>query len=307
MVGRLKKHSKSQGGVIIFAFKSAQFLCCLALFSLLLTIIVEESGHRNLELTGIFEVNVSELAVAITFVCCRTFFVQACLWFHLNFKWYSSFLAFASLTSGSWSRLMTQHNNLVLLTTFGVYAYRDIWPLATYLHGPVDISEGPLLWVKLGLLTLVAVVIPLFIPRQYIPVDPKVRVLRPYFRIPHIDRVHRILWKYHSFLDPVIFEAYRVPHLSHERLPPLADYDYAKRLTEHAFPVSKIFNVFFSHLNFLKHLDLFHGAKKRHPFFGLVKIFCKNASSLKRFVEYNLPSSLGIPGNVFEHHRNGFC
>lgn len=39
----------------------------------------------------------------------------------------------------------------------------------------MDIPEGLLLWVKLGLLTLVAVVIPLFIPRQYIPVDPKVR------------------------------------------------------------------------------------------------------------------------------------
>jgi hypothetical protein len=43
----------------------------------------------------------------------------------------------------------------------------------------------------------------------------------------------------YSFLDPVIFEAYRVPHLSHERLPPLADYDYAKRLTEHSFLVSE--------------------------------------------------------------------
>ena len=198
MVGRLQKQSKSQGGLVIVAFKTARFLCCLALFSLsLLSIIVEESGHRNLELTGIFEgVNVSELAVAFTFVRCRTFFVQACLWFHLNFKWYSSFLAFVSLTSGSWSRLITQHNNLVLLTTFGIYAYRDIWPLATYSQGPVDISEGPLLWVKLGLLTLVAVMIPLFIPRQYIPVDPKVRVLRPYFRMPSIDWVHRILWKY---------------------------------------------------------------------------------------------------------------
>jgi hypothetical protein len=41
----------------------------------------------------------------------------------------------------------------------------------------------------------------------------------------------------YSFLDPVIFEACRVPHLSHEQLPPLADYDYAKRLIEHAFPV----------------------------------------------------------------------
>ena len=76
MVGRLQKQSKSQGGLVIVAFKTTRFLCCLALFSLsLLSIIVEESGHRNLELTGIFEgVNVSELAVAFTFVCCRTFF-----------------------------------------------------------------------------------------------------------------------------------------------------------------------------------------------------------------------------------------
>jgi len=81
MVGRLKRHSKSQGGPVIFAFKTARFLCCLALFSVsLLSIVVEDNGHRNLELTGIFEgVNVSELVVAITFVCCRTFFVQACL------------------------------------------------------------------------------------------------------------------------------------------------------------------------------------------------------------------------------------
>jgi hypothetical protein len=43
-----------------------------------------------------------------------------------------------------------------------------------------------------------------------------------------------------TFLDPVIFEAYRVPHLSHERLPPLADYDYSKKLTADAFPVREI-------------------------------------------------------------------
>lgn len=57
----------------------------------------------------------------------------------------------------------------------------------------------------------------------------------------------------YSFLDPVIFEAYRVPHLSHERLPPLADYDYAKRLTENAFPVSenREHSILFSHPNFL--------------------------------------------------------
>ena len=42
------------------------------------------------------------------------------------------------------------------------------------------------------------------------------------------------------FLDPIIFEAYRVPHLPHDRLPPLADTDYSKTLTEKAFPVRPV-------------------------------------------------------------------
>jgi len=41
----------------------------------------------------------------------------------------------------------------------------------------------------------------------------------------------------YSFLDPLIFEASRVPHLSHERLPAIADYDRAGYLRETAFPV----------------------------------------------------------------------
>lgn len=32
------------------------------------------------------------------------------------------------------------------------------------------------------------------------------------------------------FLDPVVFEAYGVPHLPYERLPPLADTDSIKHL-----------------------------------------------------------------------------
>jgi hypothetical protein len=41
----------------------------------------------------------------------------------------------------------------------------------------------------------------------------------------------------YAFLDSIIMEAYRVPHLSHEKLPPLCDYDRSKRLTATAFPV----------------------------------------------------------------------
>ena len=34
-----------------------------------------------------------------------------------------------------------------------------------------------------------------------------------------------------------MFEAYRVPHLSHERLPAIADYDHTEYLRGKAFPV----------------------------------------------------------------------
>ncbi|KAG6919579.1 hypothetical protein DXG01_004242 [Tephrocybe rancida] len=61
----------------------------------------------------------------------------------------------------------------------------------------------------------------------------------------------------YSFLDPIIFLAYKVPHLTHDQLPPLADYDYAKQLKAKSFP----------------HLDPFAGGKKQHIFWGLMRTF----------------------------------
>ena len=69
---------------------------------------------------------------------------------------------------------MARHNNFVLFVAFAVYVYRDIWPLATFTDKPVDLSEGVVLWTKLVVLFTTAVIIPLLVPRQYVPVDPKV-------------------------------------------------------------------------------------------------------------------------------------
>ena len=41
----------------------------------------------------------------------------------------------------------------------------------------------------------------------------------------------------YTFLDAIIWKAYKVPHLPLEELPPLADYDYAKNLVKRAFKV----------------------------------------------------------------------
>ena len=68
---------------------------------------------------------------------------------------------------------MTHHLNTVLLTLFLVYGYRNLWPLATYTRTPSD-GEGVEVWIKMVCLILAAVILPMFAPRQYIPVDPEV-------------------------------------------------------------------------------------------------------------------------------------
>jgi hypothetical protein len=139
-----------------------------------------------------------------------------------------------ALIPGKWSRHLTRHTNTVLFTAFAVYTYRDVWPLATYGHGPVDIAEGSLLWAKLAVLTVAAVIIPLLIPRQYIPIDP----MNPMLELNPEQTASILSLVLYTFLDPIIFEAYKVAHLPHDRLPPLADYDRAKRLKEISFRVS---------------------------------------------------------------------
>jgi hypothetical protein len=84
-------------------------------------------------------------------------------------------MSIVSVTVKEWSVSVTRYNIIVLLSVFGVYIYRDIWPLATFTKEPKDLQEGYILWIKFGITTLTAVIIPLFIPRQYVPVDPKVR------------------------------------------------------------------------------------------------------------------------------------
>ena len=86
-------------------------------------------------------------------------------------------MAFASIIAPNQklSNVFTRHLVVILLSVWAIYVYRDLWPLATFTLQPADAAEGVLLWVKLWVLTFAAGVIPLLIPRSYIPVDAKVR------------------------------------------------------------------------------------------------------------------------------------
>lgn len=69
------------------------------------------------------------------------------------------------------------HLVIVLLLLWGLFIYRNVWPLATYVLQPEDRAEGLLLWIKGGILTVDAVVVPLVSPRLYYSRRPKVSLL----------------------------------------------------------------------------------------------------------------------------------
>jgi hypothetical protein len=78
------------------------------------------------------------------------------------------------------------HLSWILLIAFSVYAYRDIWPLLTFTLSPADAREGSLLWAKVSLLATAGIVIPLVVPRQYVPLDPKARLSSFFFFSPMV-------------------------------------------------------------------------------------------------------------------------
>ena len=160
-------------------------------------------------------------------------------------------LALAALLSKQTSRLCTRYNTITLLSVLAVYAYRDLYPLATYTKQPADKEEGQILYAKLVVLCLTAVVIPLFTPRIYTPVDPKVCFVghiksvalngpKNPMAIPNPEQtaswISRITF---SYIDAVVLLGTKVAHLRHDQLPPLCDDDYAQYQTRKAFSVRR--------------------------------------------------------------------
>jgi hypothetical protein len=105
-------------------------------------------------------------------------------------QFYASLLAIIEVSvKRRWSTVVAKHLNVLLIATLFVYVYRDIFPLITYHRVPLDIDEGWILWAKMITLCIAAAIVPLFIPRQYIPVDPKVNhtlcISKKALLIPH--------------------------------------------------------------------------------------------------------------------------
>ncbi|KAH9169370.1 P-loop containing nucleoside triphosphate hydrolase protein [Lactarius sanguifluus] len=249
----VKDHVERSGGPIVFLFHVARLILVFTLLGLsILGFPQEEAQHPS----SSSEVS-RDLALCLTYL-------------------YASLLALFTITARRECASVTSlHLSSLLLVTFFVYAYRDIWPLLTFVLSPADEREGILLWFKLGLLTFAAVVIPLVIPRQYVPINPRdpQQTLNPEQTAPLLSMMT------YTFIDPIVFLAYRVPHLSQEMLPPLADYDYAENLVQKS----------------LKHLDTFSGGPRRHIFWGFVTVFGREYVLLAFLLVVKVLSTLMAP------------
>ncbi|KAF7968577.1 hypothetical protein HWV62_30063 [Athelia sp. TMB] len=118
----------------------------------------------------------------------------------------------------------------------------------------MDSAQGWFIWSKIVVLGVISVVLPLITPRQYTPLEPE-----DPSRLNLEERASIFSLATFTWLDPTIYLANRVPHLATQELPPLADYNRVKSLVKESYPT----------------LDVFSGAKKRHLFWGILRVFRK--------------------------------
>lgn len=247
------------GGPVVYGFKFARLLGCLAFLGLCVASWLKRSEQDHLSLKLLEQ---SQLAVCAAAA-------------------YASILGLISVTTRlRHSRTASAHLVVVLLALFSVYAYRDLYPLLTFIEEPQDSHEGRLLWAKLVILTTISIILPVMCPTQYIPVDPE----HPSDPINPEQTASWLSFSLYTWLDPIVVKAQHVSHLSRDQLPPLADYDYARNLRKQSFP----------------HVDAFANKNKRkqHLFFGLMRVFRTEYATMTLLVILHVISTLAAPVGI---------
>ncbi|KAI9056609.1 P-loop containing nucleoside triphosphate hydrolase protein [Trametes sanguinea] len=208
-----RRRIHSMGNVMISCLRLLQFLAVFALFLFSLAELFDHEyfGRRKHTRDALLVIDIA----------------------HCVIYGYVTLLSTCALMgSARLNRVAFIHASLILAATWGFYMYRDVWPLATLDRSPADAAEGPILWVKLSLLSFGGVVIPLVSPRKYTPVDPKAPL--PVSSEQTASIFSLLLYTY---LEPFIWRARRLSHITYDMLPPLPDYDHLKNLVGRAFPM----------------------------------------------------------------------
>ena len=212
---------------------------------------------------------------------------------------YASVLALVAVSAPSKiANVANTHLVWVLFGTWIVYSYRDIYPLGTFTLEPLDLHEGRLMWAKLAVLTFAAAVILSFIPTQYVPFDPKVRphpsVLlgpepkpAPHRTQPRISTLNKRRPGSRSFSSFSWMTSYSRRLGSHtcsrtnslRWLTTIGHPIWSKRASRYV-SARRIYAACDSDLNDFQHLDPLSPTRKRHMFFGLMKVFRREYTSM---------------------------
>ena len=133
-----------------------------------------------------------------------------------------------------WSRSAVIQKAFILLVLWGVYLYRDVWPLATYNRTPVDVKDGFYIWLKISLLTFAAVILPLVSPRHPPPGVPVWNAT--------VEQTASILSAVtYAWMDPFIKFSAKLHAtqggLQQEQLPPLPGERKVQHLVETSYQV----------------------------------------------------------------------
>ncbi|KAI0633842.1 multidrug resistance-associated ABC transporter [Trametes polyzona] len=165
---------------------------------------------------------------------------------------YATVLAFIGVFAPRYDAVVSGHLSFVLLVTWAVYIYRDVVPLATNTLSPADAQEGILLWIKLSVLTIAAVIIPSVAPHCGPSLDDE--------EAGGVAQEHAAGWfsqRTFSWLDETIAKAHKVDHIPLDDLPPLAKEDRTGVLVKDS----------------LKYLDPLETRRDTHLAWGFLKIY----------------------------------
>ncbi|KAG9126177.1 hypothetical protein FRC07_004584 [Ceratobasidium sp. 392] len=282
----LRSHIRGHGGALVFAWKMLRLASCIALTALtIVAIISTNEGHKTVGTKDWDDVDALSKHWGKKHKKHRKHkrdrWFSTAEWMEISlcmFYTYTTLLAIFALTLGPRLRAVANfHLVVLLLIALGVYAWRDIMPLTTFTLHPADAAGGWLTWSRIGVLSFAGVVVPLCIPRLYVPIDPK----NPSSEPNPEQTTPLINFMLFSFLDPLVWAAYRAPKLEYEQLPPLADYDRASYLKQRSFDK----------------LDPLRRSlkKQRHLFWGLMDVFRREyyimafTLTIKAFMEFAAP------------------
>ncbi|KAF7313856.1 hypothetical protein HMN09_00543200 [Mycena chlorophos] len=136
---------------------------------------------------------------------------------------YAMVLAALSLNPKKNRQGLIRHANFVLFVAAAVYIYRNVAPLATFTQLPLD--HGAKTAATVALVLFAGIVVPLFTPRLYTPVDPAIEINPE-------QTASLFSFIFYFFLNKIIFSACHQSELPEDQLYALYDTDSAAHLRD---------------------------------------------------------------------------